>query len=176
MRWRRFFSMSPWSAAIPPLVSCSRNSGATCATPGSILAAGWAEDRKICSRSAVVSSMTVPWSFRNVISRAASGELTSIAALAFMRSRPVAFAGSSSGRTERRHDVIQVIHLVHAVADALVDVHAPGDVSGDRHPARVRLAADGAHVLFGERAVDLDLLEAGVVIARHPASRHRRRW
>ena len=63
---------------------------------------------------------------------------------------PSPFAGPTPDGTKRRHHVLQVIHLIHAVSHALVDVHPVGNVSRDRHAAGMSLTAHRTHVLLGQ--------------------------
>ena len=56
--------------------------------------------------------------------------------------------------------------VIHAGRRGLLDRHAVGDVAGDGHAEPVRLGADRLDDRRRDEAVDLDLLEAGVVILR----------
>ena len=65
--------------------------------------------------------------------------------------------------------------MIHAGGRRLLDGHPVGHVPGDGHAEPVRLGADRLDDRRRDQAVDLDLLEAGVVILRDRLLRFVRR-
>src|SRR5580704_14633792 len=67
--------------------------------------------------------------------------------------------------------VLDVVDLVHPGIDRLVEIHSFRNVAGDGHADLVGRASDGGDFGLGHRAIDLHLLEAGLVITLNPLLR-----
>ena len=80
-----------------------------------------------------------------------------------------------AGRAQHARDVVQMVDLIHPGLDAGFRRERLRHVAGHRHAERVRLVGDDLDDLRREVRVELDLLEAGGVVALDGRARFFRR-